>query len=644
MHIRSILKILAPLLLATFFVYLPFIVNPNLFVDRGNDLTEFFWPIYHFSKEQMLVTGQIPLWNNIFLSGTPLIPDPQAPFFYPPNIIFLFLPLNTGFLVSSFAHTLMAGVTAFLLARKGFKFATNTSILVGLFYLTSPKLMGYLEAGHVGLINSWAWLPVVILATIKLATNSGTIKQNFKWSILLAISMAGLFFTHSITFLLAGFGSASLFIFFVKKIKTILQLLISYSFSAVLCFGLIAISFLPQLAWSQLTTRTLLNVHPQVYPSWNTELEYLSAIFVPWMTEHGIFSLDSEKWIPLGTSLSLIAFGGFIKLKNKHKIAIVLLSFVILLISLNNLSPMYGLLIDQSWYAFIRVATRIWFIVVMLVIFLAGYFLDWLFKNNKWLTYPLAMIIITEQLLLSYKYIQKPVTPRQDIPQQIYELLAADNDHFRVYCLSRCIPQKQAALRKLELVEGYSTLTQLNYYKHSWSLTGGHWDYYSLLTPPLGLYLFTNLQPSAELLGDYSTKYVISPYILNDKNFSLINKFDDYYVYSNNLYQPRANVPISYYSANKIILDTTKEGVQTIILREVYSPGWNAYLDGTQKTLVQETPNAQRAIEIKPDTKFVEVKYEPTSFQNGRIISLATLIFLAASFLVSKEKIHFPKS
>ncbi|MCX6706193.1 MAG: hypothetical protein NTV24_03785, partial [Candidatus Woesebacteria bacterium] len=95
--------------LATLIFYLPIFINPKLFVDRNNDLQEFFWPIYFFVKEQIINNHQIPFWNNMILSGTPLLPDPQAPFFYIPNIIFLFLPINLGFIISAFAHTFFGG-------------------------------------------------------------------------------------------------------------------------------------------------------------------------------------------------------------------------------------------------------------------------------------------------------------------------------------------------------------------------------------------------------------------------------------------------------------------------------------------------------------------------------------------------------
>ena len=91
---KKIAAILLPLGLITTLVYLPILVNPELLLERGNDLQEQFWPVFYFVKQHLLEGGSLPLWINLFFSGMPLLPDPQAPLFYLPNIIFLFLRLQ----------------------------------------------------------------------------------------------------------------------------------------------------------------------------------------------------------------------------------------------------------------------------------------------------------------------------------------------------------------------------------------------------------------------------------------------------------------------------------------------------------------------------------------------------------------------
>ena len=95
---RTVLLIIA----AAILINLPLWAKPNLFLARGNDLQEFFLPIIQYCKEHILSEKSFPLWNTTILSGTPLLPDPQSPLFYLPNILFLILPIGLGFLIQIF--------------------------------------------------------------------------------------------------------------------------------------------------------------------------------------------------------------------------------------------------------------------------------------------------------------------------------------------------------------------------------------------------------------------------------------------------------------------------------------------------------------------------------------------------------------
>lgn len=178
----------------TLIYYLPIIIKPALIIEKSNDLEEFFWPTIYYVKNQILTFHILPLWNYLFLSGSPLISDPQSPIFYPPNIIFLAMPLNFGFIISIIMHSIFGGFGAYLCAKKGFKFQSLPSLLVSLIYIITPRLAGYLEAGHYGLIISFAWFPYLILAAIKLTS------FNIYWLILFVLSQAAIFLNHPLTF------------------------------------------------------------------------------------------------------------------------------------------------------------------------------------------------------------------------------------------------------------------------------------------------------------------------------------------------------------------------------------------------------------------------------------------------------------
>lgn len=638
-----ILKRILPLIIAALLVYLPIIVNPAFFLDKHNDLQEFFWPIYFIVKKSILEGNGLPLWNNLLLAGTPLLPDPQAPLFYIPNIIFLFLPLNLAFFVSSLLHTLAGSIGIYVVSLKKFKFSKEASIAAGIFYIFLIRTPAYIEAGHFGLILSTAWIPLVILSTINIVT-----KKIFTWSIILAISLSSIYFTHSTTFIFTSIFICPLLLFLViqkkeAQNKTTIKIFLSFLVGIALTLGLISISFLPQIEWLPQTSRTYLKQNIQVWPIWESKLEYATSILVPWVNEaNKLKKLDTEKWLLIGLTILTLSTIGFFKLKKGIKLTLLLSFCFIFLISSNNLSPIYNFLLTQDWFVYARVATRIWFAAAIIVVFLASYGLDKI--QNRKLKNFLILLALTELLLTSWVKITKPAKIEKDyLPKEGLEFLSSEKDIFRTYCISRCISQKDAALYSIELVDGYSTLIQTNFFKQAWQLTGLYWNYYTLAIPPIGSDLINNPRPDVISLGKYNTKYILSPYELNDKNLEFIKKINNILIYKNNAYLPRAylndgtQAKITKYSNNKIEISLPQTTANQLIISNIYSSGWNAY-DNNGKIAILETPIALQAVNINPDINHITLAYEPKYFKIGFYITGSTVILIMIYFIYIYKK------
>ena len=144
------------LLTASTLYFLPILINPKIILERGNDLQGQFWPVFYFIRESFLKYRELPLWNNLFFSGTPILPDPQFSLFYPPNSLFLIFPTDVAFILHLFLHLLLGTAGMYLLSRKGFSFSQKASLLAALIYLLTPRISGYLEAGHITLIAASA--------------------------------------------------------------------------------------------------------------------------------------------------------------------------------------------------------------------------------------------------------------------------------------------------------------------------------------------------------------------------------------------------------------------------------------------------------------------------------------------------------
>lgn len=618
----------------TLLLYSPILINPEVLLERGNDLEHLFWPVFYFIKQQFWANYTLPLWNNLFFSGTPLLPDPQFPLFYPPYILFLILPINIAFLSLIIVHTLLGGIGSYLIAKNIVGLGKFASTFTGILFLFTPRLAGYLEAGHVGLIEATSWLPLVFFAAFKLIQTPKGI-----WSILLAISLGGVFYTHTIIFILTSLAIIALFgiLLTMRKLNIWPRYVFFFLFTAFLTFGLTAITLLSQIEWMSQTTRFLLLQDRDVYPKWTSFKEFLQTIFAPWTYEGGLGQIDTEKWLTLGITPLLLALFGFFFLKRKLKISVVLVGFIVVLVSLNNISPLYPLFLSLDWYVLGRVATRIWFIPTLLVIFLAGFGLEKLIsrKNLRGFIIPLVILVTGESLLLSWVRILKPAPSQNNfVPQEVYGYLNEDKDKFRVFCTTRCLSQRTAAEYGLELVEGYNTLQQKNYYNQFIQLSQVFWDHYTLALPPFEIYHFREIQPYAPELADYNVKYVISPHQLTDKKLLRVTQFENYLIYKNTINKNRAyflggeKAPILFYSPNEIIIDTSKHASGEIILAEVWNSGWKAYLNGNEPVLVEQTKSGLRIVQINPTTSFVVFKYEPEIYKTGKNITVATILII----------------
>lgn len=512
----------------------------------------------------------------------------------------------------------------YLCSRGGFRFSKITSIFLALVYLATPRFAAFLEAGHVGLINSIAWLPFILLATLKIAQ-----KPNLKYTIILGLSLALLYYSHLPTFLVV---TVFVTIFLLRK-RTILSLCVA----GIVTFGLTAISLLPQIEWQKYSTRYLLLKDQDVYPKWTSVLEPVKNALIPW--SKGLSSLqqiNTEKWLAIGLIPAFLAFWGFLKLKTRLKLYFAGAALVIFLIVLNNASPVYPILLKQNWYLLLRVSTRFWILIILAVLYLCGLAIE---KTKLKFIYLLMALGILEAITLSWLYLNEPIGKDENLaPKSVYEFLSADLSRFRVFCLTRCLSQKEASIYRLELLDGYNTIQQKNFFQAAWQLTGAYWNYYTLSIPPLGA-LTEKLKPDAKALGKYNVKYLISPYPLADKNFALKTKVEKFFIYENKLLEPRANAPVTTYTPNFIQIDTRDFKGKQIILSEVYSPGWKAYLNGNKEITVQETPDGLRAVDIvEPDINFVDFKYEPKSYLPAKLITLTTILILISYGIYSKTK------
>ena len=144
----------------------------------GNDLNTMFriWLDYARSR---ISSGQLPIWNPYLFSGYAFISDPQPALFYPPTWLSLLFPPNQGLSWSLVLHIWWSAVGCSLWLRSmtdqhNRPISWAGALAGAAVFSFSGYTFARIQAGHIGVITTGAWLPWGLLALNSLA-------QNLKW-------------------------------------------------------------------------------------------------------------------------------------------------------------------------------------------------------------------------------------------------------------------------------------------------------------------------------------------------------------------------------------------------------------------------------------------------------------------------------
>ncbi len=612
-------------ILVTTLFLIPILVSTKIFTKRDNDYQNFFKPIYIYSKNSITNDHIFPLWNRMYFAGTPLYPDPQSQVTYIFNIILLFIPIDLGVIILIYIHILCSGILAHKFSKNILNFDNITSLFFATGYMFSYKVATYIEAGHIGLIYSWTWIPLYLLALFKLIKND---KQKY-WVLILCFSSYAILVNHIIiwSYLLI----LSLTLLLVPIIRQNLTRKIVLIFAFALSISINSFILIPQYLWSKETSRKTLITNPDLYPKWTNKIETISNMITPLkFSIEKIQKNDNEKIVSAGTIISLFAILGLTKLNKAKKILTILIITLIFLI--------YSKFLINDFIKLTRVTTRLSFIPTLLTLILSSIWINKI-KNIK-TKLILILFIIIEFTSFFWLYINKKPNNTKYISDNIPNKINS-----RVYCTTRCISQEMASEHKIYLIDGYGTLPQYNFYKNAWGLTGGYWNYYTLSIPPFGQILYEQKKPDIELLGEYSTKYILSPYKIEDNNLINIKTFENIYIYENKLFKEKitSNSPFAYKikeNANETNINFEKKFTGHLKFSEVYSPGWIAITE-SQIINSEETPSGIQSFHVTIPTSKIKLTYIPPGIKTGLLTSIFTLII---TYFFSYHQVLFHKS
>lgn len=353
----------------------------------GSDLLDLHLPfkqILHRTWPQR----QIPLWEPDLSLGFPVVGEGQSGPFYPPNIIFSFLPPHLGLALSIVSSFILAALFSYLYSRS-INLSRFSSLVAALSFTFSAFFVTRLK--HVNLIAVSAWTPFLFWTAKKLFA---TRKLRFAALAALGLNMQFLAGHPQMTFF-------SLFIFLIyflfeagRSIKdngfavafplASLSLLITLG----LGIGLSAVQILPTLELTQLTQRQEYTLQTaSAYPFHPKNLLTLISPYYLGNPATGSYSenirLTGVFWenasyiglLPLILAL-WTALSSLIKLKQKrfsYQLFFLGLSLLSLLLMLGRFTPLFSTLWQLvPGFSLFRFPTRFNLFLIFSLSILAG--------------------------------------------------------------------------------------------------------------------------------------------------------------------------------------------------------------------------------------------------------------------------------
>lgn len=611
-----------------------FILKPQLLVSQNNDLNAFAFPQFKFIKDAFINYKIIPSWQNKILGGYPLLGDPQSVLTYPFSYLALVMDLSTFFLIYFLFHAFVAIVSAYLLGRE-LKISQKGSLIAGLLYGITPKMVSHLEAGHTNLFASYAYIPLVFLFFYKLVK-----KPSYKKAIFFSFFLSLIYVLYITIFY---YVVIILLLYFLLNFSGMLLKRFKYFVvSAIFFAGFILPGLLASIELFPQLTRGLLNyedVSGQIF-AWR---QIFGFLFNPLLVK----GLQTEMVLYLGWFALLLSVIGFINLAKRRRIFILILLITSFFYAAGPKTLFYKFLYNYfPGVSLLRVPTRMWFVVSLTLSILSGLGFDYLFKGKRKKTAIfLGVFCILEFLYLGVtKLYPHNFIKKNSIPAGLYsEYFSEEKNFFRIYCPVVCLTYYDAIAFNIGFTTGYNPVQLSNYFGYIQEAGGYKFGSYTLSIPPYQTFV-DKPQPVAEMLGNLGVKYVISTYKLTDSNFELVNEKENYYLYKNLLVKPRAYlltqsrsiVPLKILNDCPGMIELKGAGYDgEVILNEVYTKSWKVYKDGKRENSRSEA-NVTLSTPVTKNIQKVVFSYEPLGTPWSWYILIATYI-LAILVLTNKK-------
>jgi len=131
------------------------ILSHPIFLDLTHHI--YAWRLFGFD---LLRRGMIPLWNPYLFCGAPFVANWHSALFYPPNLIFLLIPVHIALNYSIAFHFFLTGALTYAFVRYLLRDRFSALVSALTFIFSGPYLV-QLFPGHI--FNPLPWFPLALL-------------------------------------------------------------------------------------------------------------------------------------------------------------------------------------------------------------------------------------------------------------------------------------------------------------------------------------------------------------------------------------------------------------------------------------------------------------------------------------------------
>lgn len=412
------------------------------------DLLNFVFATRYFFG-QSLHKGVFPFWSQLISLGFPLFAEAETAMLYPINFLcYSLLEPLLAFNINLIIHIFLGGCFTYLFCRQISKLSRLSSIFcASAFMFSGPVIVHILNTNALDII---IWLPLELFFIEKIFQKT---KYWYFLGLVFVIGMGALaghieiYFYFQLVFGLYILGKC----FFVKK-KSFLRAfapLFAFIFAGLVSFFICLPQFSSTLELLSFVDRGKHIEQTGTDPSLILN-KYLQSFVAPW--KFNFFkSLDNTprfnvllNYSYLGLlTLPLVFLGIYWSIKKKdNSLNLLILFFLVLILSLNQIFPLFMILL--RWLPFMSIfrGNRFYVMTGMFLILLAGFGLDYLLslvrKKGLKIAVGLTVVFVVFADLWWHNYQKLGVTESDDWlklpetgklikPQLFYHRISAAN-------------------------------------------------------------------------------------------------------------------------------------------------------------------------------------------------------------------------